>query len=59
MSGSWSGGVAGGGSVGGGALNGEHEIEWHWVQGHTGHPGHTRADQLANRGIDELIALQP
>ncbi|WP_444898561.1 ribonuclease HI [Microbulbifer sp. VAAC004] len=31
-----------------------HQIEWHWVKGHAGHPGNERADQLANRGIDEL-----
>ena len=32
----------------------QHQIEWHWVRGHTGHPENERADQLANRGIDEL-----
>ena len=31
-----------------------HEIDWHWVKGHSGHPENKRADQLANRGIDEL-----
>jgi ribonuclease HI len=31
-----------------------HQVEWHWVRGHTGHPENERADQLANRGIDEL-----
>ena len=31
-----------------------HEINWHWVKGHSGHPENERADQLANRGIDEL-----
>ncbi len=31
-----------------------HEIEWHWVKGHAGHPGNEEADALANRGIDEL-----
>jgi ribonuclease HI len=30
---------------------GEHQIEWHWVKGHAGHPGNERADALANRGI--------
>lgn len=28
-----------------------HELEWHWVKGHAGHPENERADQLANRGI--------
>ena len=32
----------------------QHEIEWHWVKGHAGHPENERADDLANRGIDEL-----
>ena len=31
-----------------------HEVEWHWVRGHTGHAENERADELANRGIDEL-----
>jgi len=31
-----------------------HTVRWHWVRGHTGHPENERADQLANRGIDEL-----
>ena len=36
------------------ALAARHDIEWHWVRGHTGHPENERADQLANRGIDEM-----
>lgn len=32
----------------------EHDVEWQWVKGHAGHPGNEFADQLANRGIDEL-----
>lgn len=37
------------------ALVSRHEVEWHWVRGHSGHPENERADQLANRGIDELV----
>ncbi|MEZ5528946.1 MAG: ribonuclease HI [Porticoccaceae bacterium] len=32
-----------------------HNVEWHWVKGHSGHPENELADQLANRGIDELL----
>ena len=28
-----------------------HEIEWHWVKGHSGHIENELVDQLANRGI--------
>ncbi len=31
-----------------------HEMHWHWVRGHTGHPENERADALANRGLDGL-----
>ena len=34
--------------------NQRHSIDWHWVKGHSGHPENDLADQLANRGIDEL-----
>lgn len=30
-----------------------HQVAWHWVRGHTGHPENERADRLANRGIDQ------
>lgn len=36
------------------ALVAEHDINWHWVKGHSGHTGNELADQLANKGIDEL-----
>lgn len=28
-----------------------HEISWHWVRGHSGHPENERADELARRGV--------
>lgn len=31
----------------------KHRVSWHWVKGHNGHPENERADQLANRGIEE------
>lgn len=31
-----------------------HSIHWVWVKGHAGNAGNELADQLANRGIDEL-----
>ena len=30
-----------------------HNVEWHWVKGHSGHEGNERADDLANRAMDE------
>jgi len=38
------------------ALIGAHDITWHWVKAHAGHPGNERADALANRAIDEALA---
>ena len=32
-----------------------HELHWHWVKGHAGHPENERADALANRGLDGLV----
>ncbi|HEY5762843.1 MAG TPA: ribonuclease HI [Rhodocyclaceae bacterium] len=37
-------------------LAAQHQLEWIWVKGHAGDPGNEAADQLANRGIDELQA---
>ena len=33
----------------------EHDIEWAWVKGHSGHPENEQADALANQAIDELL----
>ena len=30
-----------------------HDVEWHWVKGHAGHPDNERADELARRGVLE------
>ena len=31
-----------------------HSVEWKWVKGHSGHRANEIADQLANKGIDEI-----
>ena len=30
-----------------------HQVEWHWVKGHAGHPENERADALAREGIPD------
>lgn len=37
------------------ALADAHQIEWHWVRGHAGHPGNELADALANQGLEEKL----
>jgi ribonuclease HI len=37
------------------SLAGKHEIVWHWVKGHSGHPENERADELANLAIDDML----
>ncbi len=32
-----------------------HEVAWHWVKGHAGHPGNERADALANVGLEQAL----
>ena len=36
-------------------LVGNHSVNWEWVKGHSGNPGNERADQLANKGIDDYL----
>ena len=37
-------------------LTKKHQVEWRWVKGHSGHPENELADQLANRGVEEVLA---
>ncbi|WP_367137177.1 ribonuclease HI [Saccharothrix sp. HUAS TT1] len=32
-----------------------HQVEWHWVKGHAGHPENERADRLAVRGVRAAV----
>jgi len=32
----------------------KHDVTFHWVKGHAGHDGNERADQLANKGMDQV-----
>jgi ribonuclease HI len=36
-------------------LAARHEVSWHWVKGHAGHPENERADELANLGLDAML----
>lgn len=33
-----------------------HQVKWHWIKGHSGHPENERADELARLAIDILLA---
>lgn len=35
------------------ALANQHDVSWHWVKGHAGHPENERADELAREGMAE------
>lgn len=32
-----------------------HTVTWHWVKGHAGDPGNELADELANKGTDQVL----
>ncbi len=36
-----------------------HQVQWHWVKGHAGHPENERADALANAAITALREGRP
>ena len=33
----------------------KHQIEWHWVKGHSDHPENDRVDALANKALDIML----
>ncbi len=35
-------------------LASQHDIEWLWVRGHSGHKGNEHADRLANQGCEQV-----
>lgn len=38
------------------AASQRHQVQWHWVRGHAGHPENERADQLADEGLRAACA---
>lgn len=36
--------------------NSPHQLRWEWVKGHAGNPGNEKADELANRGVEQALA---
>lgn len=37
------------------AAAGRHDMTWHWVKGHAGHPQNERADELAREGMAPFL----
>ncbi len=37
------------------ALCQEHDVTFHWIKGHAGHPENERADQLARSGVEAYL----
>ena len=38
------------------ALVVQHQVEWRWVKGHSGHRENEIADELANLGVQDVLA---
>lgn len=36
----------------------QHHVQWVWVKGHAGNAGNERADLLANKGVEQVLAQQ-
>jgi ribonuclease HI len=34
-----------------------HQVSWHWVKGHSGHPENELVDTIANEAIDKLFEI--
>lgn len=32
----------------------DHEVEWHWIKGHSGHPENDRCDELATLAVKQF-----
>lgn len=41
------------------AVNARHDVTYHWVRGHAGHPENERVDQLAREAIARLLTASP
>ena len=37
------------------AAAGRHQVQWHWIRGHAGHPENERADRLARDGMKPFL----
>lgn len=35
------------------AINQKHQVQWHWVKGHSGHPMNERCDELARTAAEQ------
>ena len=36
-------------------LSALHQVDWRWVKGHSGHEENELADELANRGVEQIV----